>query len=221
MRSAPLLVLLLLAAVALLGCHATMMRESPPSGATPKAVPTLAPLSTPSAVPTPTPVLTTAAVAEVTPVPTPRAVLTPTPVPSPAEVQDTPTSVLTMDPRQARKVVLAGREFSIELAITPEERQRGLSNRESLPADAGMLFVYEKERVLSFWMRETLIPLDILFIDREGRIVDIQTMAPEPGVSSGDLTTYRSAEPATYALEVNAGVADELGLMPGMEVSFQ
>ena len=113
------------------------------------------------------------------------------------------------------------REFSVELAITPEERQRGLSNRESLPADAGMLFVYEEERVLSFWMRETLIPLDILFIDREGRIVDIQTMAPEPGVSTGDLTTYRSAEPAMYALEVNAGVADELGLMPGMEVSFR
>ena len=117
--------------------------------------------------------------------------------------------------------MVGGRRFEIEVAVTPEERQRGLSGRESMPVDAGMLFVFEEERVLSFWMRETLIPLDIVFIDGERRIVDIQTMVPEPDVSTGDLTVYLSSEPAMYALEVNAGVAAELGLMVGMVVTFR
>ena len=133
-----------------------------------------------------------------------------------AVAEPTATAVVT-----SGVVVLAGREFSVELAVTPEERQRGLSNRESLPDDAGMLFIFEEERTLSFWMRETLIPLDILFINREGRIVDIQTMRPEPAASTSGLTTYRSVKPAMYALEVNAGTAVKLGLTPGMEVSFR
>ena len=109
----------------------------------------------------------------------------------------------------------------MELAITPEERQRGLMGRTSLAHDAGMLFVFEEERTLSFWMKGTLIPLDILFIDGEQRIVDIQTMVPEPGVPTRNLTVYPSAEPAIYALEVNAGVAAELGLTVGMLVTFR
>ncbi len=117
--------------------------------------------------------------------------------------------------------MLGDRAIRLELATTPEERRRGLSNRTSLPADAGMLFVYEEERVLSFWMKDTLIPLDIVFIDWERRIVDIQTMVPEPDVGMGDLTVYPSAEPAMYALEVNAGVAAELGLTVGMVVGFR
>ena len=84
-----------------------------------------------------------------------------------------------------------------------------------------MLFVFEEERELSFWMKDTLIPLDILFIDGEQGIVDIQTMVPEPGVPTRNLTVYPSVEPAMYALEVNAGVAAELGLTVGMLVTFR
>ena len=124
-------------------------------------------------------------------------------------------------PEEAQEAVLAGRPFTIELAITSQERQRGLSNRDSLPADAGMLFVFETERTLSFWMKNTLIPLDILFIDGEQRIVDIRTMQPEPGTLDHQLTRYVSAEPAMYALEVNAGVVEELGLSVGMVVEFR
>ena len=108
----------------------------------------------------------------------------------------------------------------MELAITPEERQRGLMGRTSLAHDAGMLFVFGEERILSFWMKGTLIPLDILFIDEEQRIVDIQTMLPQPDTADNELTRYPSAEPAIYALEVNTGVAAELGLAPGMRVEF-
>ncbi len=117
--------------------------------------------------------------------------------------------------------MIGDRAITLELATTPEERQRGLSNRTSLHPDAGMLFVFGEERTLSFWMKGTLIPLDILLIDEEQRIVDIQTMLPQPDTADNELTRYPSAEPAIYALEVNAGVAAELGLMPGMRVEFR
>ncbi len=118
------------------------------------------------------------------------------------------------------QAVIGGETFILELAITPSERSRGLSNREHLAPDGGMLFVFTQASTLSFWMKETLIPLDILFLDEERRIVNIHTMLPEPGVPDGQLTIYRSTSPAQYAVEVNAGVAAELELAPGMVVEF-
>ncbi len=84
-----------------------------------------------------------------------------------------------------------------------------------------MLFIFEEERTLSFWMKDTLIPLDILFIDAGQLIVDIHTMHPEPEATDAALTVYRSRAPAKYALEINAGVASELDLSPGMRVIFR
>ncbi len=246
MRRALLLAGLVWGVVALAGCHGTMMRETGTPGlgpasvsevvATATPVATAAAVVTPDAVGTATPappfaiVDTPAAVATATPVGPPTAVatlapvVTPTPVPTVALV---PTAVAVENPRQevvaeeARAVVVGGRRFGVEVAVTPEERRVGLSGREELAWDAGMLFVFEGERVLSFWMKDTLIPLDIVFIDGERRIVDVQTMTPELDVATGDLTVYQSAEPARYALEVNAGVAEELGLMAGMVVVFE
>ncbi len=97
----------------------------------------------------------------------------------------------------------------VEVADTPQESQRGLMNRTTLEQDAGMLFVYDQERLRSFWMKNTLIPLSIAYIDAEGRIVDIQDMQPL------DETPHPSAEPARYALEVNQGFFDERGVMVG------
>ncbi len=110
--------------------------------------------------------------------------------------------------------------FILELAVTSEERRVGLSNRDYLAPDGGMLFIFQQERTLAFWMKETLIPLDILFLNSDRRITNIHTMMPQPGVPTGQLTTYRSTRPALYAVEVNAGVAKELSLMPGMVVEF-
>ena len=118
------------------------------------------------------------------------------------------------------QAVIGGETFVLELAITPEERQRGLSNRDYLAADGGMLFVFGQESKLSFWMKETLIPLDILFLDRGRRIINIHTMVPQPGVPTGQLTLYRSTSPALYAVEVSAGIAADLGLTPAMVVEF-
>ena len=70
-------------------------------------------------------------------------------------------------------------------------------------------------------MLNTLIPLDILFIDGEGMVVDIQTMVPEPGVPASDLTIYQSAGPAQYALEVNAGDAERCGIVVGDPVTLE
>ena len=81
--------------------------------------------------------------------------------------------------------------------------------RTELAENAGMLFVFDREQQLSFWMRNTLIPLSIAYIDAEERIIDIQDMQPL------DETRHPSAEPAMYALEVNQGFFEECGVGVG------
>ncbi len=100
-------------------------------------------------------------------------------------------------------------EVEVEIADDNTERQRGLMERTELAENAGMLFVFDREQPLSFWMRNTLIPLSIAYIDGDGRIVDIQDMQPL------DETGHPSAEPAMYALEVNQGFFEERGVVVG------
>lgn len=99
--------------------------------------------------------------------------------------------------------------MQVEVADTDAERQRGLMERTALGENRGMLFVFEDERTLSFWMKNTLIPLSVAYIDSEGRIIDIQDMQPL------DETSHPSAEPAQYALEVNQGYFAEHGVEVG------
>ena len=112
---------------------------------------------------------------------------------------------------------------SIEVARTQEEHTRGLMYRETLPQEAGMLFIMKVPHVLSFWMRNTRIPLDIIYLAQDGTIVAIHTMkveAPQrPGESDeaycNRLPGYSSRRPALMALELNAGMADRLNLKLG------
>ncbi len=99
----------------------------------------------------------------------------------------------------------------VEVAGSLAEQTQGLMNRTALAEDRGMLFVYPEEQTLSFWMRDTLIPLSIAYIDSEGRIVDIQDMK----ALDDDPPHYVSAKPARYALEVNKGFFDERGVEVG------
>jgi uncharacterized membrane protein (UPF0127 family) len=92
--------------------------------------------------------------------------------------------------------------FELELARTEAQQEKGLMERDSMPADHGMLFIFADEKELDFWMKNTRIPLDILFLDHVGRIVSIHTMKPY------DLTPTPSDYPAKYAIELNAGAAD-------------
>ena len=86
--------------------------------------------------------------------------------------------------------------------------------RESLAEDQGMLFAYPEERILGFWMKNTLIPLDIAYINREGRIVDIKQMEPQ------STQTHNSAAPAMYALEMNQGWFEANGIRVGDLIEF-
>lgn len=99
--------------------------------------------------------------------------------------------------------------LQVEIADSDAERQRGLMERTALGQDRGMLFVFDGEQQLSFWMKNTLIPLSVAYIDSEGRIIDIQDMQPL------DETSHPSAEPAQYALEVNQGYFAEHGVEVG------
>ncbi|AHY47399.1 protein of unknown function (DUF192) [Rubrobacter radiotolerans] len=107
-------------------------------------------------------------------------------------------------------------ELRAEIADTDATRAQGLMFRESLGERCGMLFVYPSERELSFWMRNTLIPLSIAYIDSEGRIVDLQDMEP----LDDEPPNYASAEPAQYALEVNEGFFRENGVRVGDRVEL-
>jgi uncharacterized membrane protein (UPF0127 family) len=99
----------------------------------------------------------------------------------------------------------------VEIADNPFEQQRGLMYRTSLGKDRGMLFVYRRELPLTFWMKNTRIPLSIAYIDSEGRITDILDMKP----LDDKPPHYVSSEPVQYALEVNQGFFDEHGVKVG------
>ncbi|MEX2632372.1 MAG: DUF192 domain-containing protein [Tistlia sp.] len=104
-------------------------------------------------------------------------------------------------------------EFTVELALTGEQMARGLMFREELAPDSGMLFVFPAQRVASFWMRNTLIPLDMLFIARDGRIVRVAertTPMSDQGVSS--------RRPVIAVLELAGGTAARLGIAAGDRV---
>ncbi len=117
-------------------------------------------------------------------------------------------------PGETVPIRVAGIEIQVEIADDEAERSRGLMYRQSLPANHGMLFVYPDERRLGFWMRNTLIPLDIAYLDRAGRIVDIQQMEPQTS------ETHYSRAPAMYALEMNQGWFAEHGVAVGALVEF-
>ncbi len=116
--------------------------------------------------------------------------------------------------------MLGGHVLSLEIAATPQERAQGLMGRPSLPLNQAMLFVFESEGTWGFWMKNTLIPLDILWINSALEVVDIQTMVPEPGKSDAALTRYSPRAPARYALEMNAGLATAYQLSQGMRVTI-
>ena len=107
-------------------------------------------------------------------------------------------------------------EVRVEVADDLAEQAKGLMDRTALGENRGMLFVYPEERELSFWMKNTLIPLSIAFIDSERRIIDIQDMKP----LDDEPPSYVSAEPAQYALEVNQGFFEKRSVKVGDRVEL-
>lgn len=110
-------------------------------------------------------------------------------------------------------VELGGSRFSVEIADTQETQQLGLMFRDSMPADHGMLFIFPNEAPRSFWMKNTRIPLDIMYFDKELKLVSLSADTPPCKVSR--CPSYPSIAPAKYVLELNAGITASLGIAVG------
>jgi uncharacterized protein len=106
-------------------------------------------------------------------------------------------------------------KFTVELATTPGQMEQGLMFRKSMAPDAGMLFDYRAPSMAAMWMKNTLIPLDMLFVDAQGRIVNIHERAVP-----GSLDTIAAAAPVRAVIELNGGTAARLGIRPGDRVVF-
>lgn len=111
-------------------------------------------------------------------------------------------------------VTIGGQPFKLEIAATKAGRDLGLMYRTSMPADAGMVFVFADEQPRQFWMRNTRIPLDILYLDAAGKVVSVKQLQPF------DETGVPSDGPAKYAIELNQGTAARVGVKAGDVVSF-
>ena len=106
--------------------------------------------------------------------------------------------------------------FRVEVARTPAEQKRGLMYRQQLAQDAGMLFIEQRPEILTFWMKNVSIPLDIIFIDAGRKIVGIVENA-EPL----SLTPREVPVPSLYVLEINGGLSSRLGIAAGTTVEFR
>ena len=112
-----------------------------------------------------------------------------------------------------RSVVLSdGTTLSVQIADTPEARTYGLSGVESLPSNSGMLFIYPVAGQHGIWMKEMQFDLDILWLDDDGKVVELVKNAPRPEEGQLPATVYTNSVPARYVLEVPAGTADALGI---------
>jgi uncharacterized protein len=116
-------------------------------------------------------------------------------------------------------VCIRGRCFSVEVASSPQQQERGLMFRDSLGADAGMLFAFQTEGIYNFWMKNTLIPLDIIWIGSDNRIVSIS--ANTQPCRADPCQTYGPGKPARYVLEINGGLSETYGFVEGDAVVFE
>jgi uncharacterized membrane protein (UPF0127 family) len=117
------------------------------------------------------------------------------------------------DPLPRLQLHAGAHTFNVEVARTPQQRQRGVMGRTRLDDDAGMLFVLEQNAQHCFWMKDTLIPLSIAFLAGDGRIVDIEDMQPQT------LDFHCAPAAVSYALEVNQGGFSSRGIRTGMLIT--
>ena len=115
-------------------------------------------------------------------------------------------------------VVLRGHSLSVEIAADDASRAHGLMDRTSMPAGHGMLFVFPDDMVRTFWMKDTLIPLDMLFLDARHQVVTV--LHDVPPCRADPCPVYPSTQPARYVLELNGGAAARLDVQVGDKATF-
>ena len=113
------------------------------------------------------------------------------------------------DRLETREIIVKGISVEAEIADDTESRRTGLMNRKSMEENHGMIFIFESDQKLSFWMKNTLIPLSIAYIASDGRIMEIYEMKPE------SLRPVESVNSVRYALEMNRGWFLRNGIVPG------
>ena len=125
-------------------------------------------------------------------------------------------------PRDVKnEVIINGHSIFVEVMDTPDLRAKGLSGRERLNGNTGMLFIFEAPGDYGFWMKEMNFPIDIIWIS-DGKVVGFEkNVEPEPGVSTLNLRTYSSPQPVEVVLEVAAGTVDRLEIKNGDSVSIR
>lgn len=107
---------------------------------------------------------------------------------------------------------------SLELALSDEQKALGLMFRDVLPPNHGMLFVFDRDDFLPFWMKNTLIPLDFIWLDAQGTVVDVKTSVPPCKLDP--CPSYKPSHPARAVLELLGGQAEAHGVKPGARLRF-
>jgi uncharacterized membrane protein (UPF0127 family) len=120
-----------------------------------------------------------------------------------------PSSALATVPMQ-----IGSKQFTLEVADRTDSRTFGLMRRDSMPADHGMIFIFDSEEPRGFWMKNCRIPLDIIFTDSTGKVVSVKQMKPY------DLSSTPSDGPVQYAIELNKGAAESAGVKAGMTLKI-
>ena len=134
-------------------------------------------------------------------------------LPMAAQAQTTAVDATCAPDRVDLRWPTGGESFAAELADSADERSRGLMFRTAMDAGAGMLFVYESPRRAQFWMKNTLIPLDMIFADGTGRVTRVHSNA-----IPGDETPIDGGDGVVFVLEINGGLANQLGIAPGADL---
>jgi uncharacterized membrane protein (UPF0127 family) len=122
-------------------------------------------------------------------------------------------------PMTSSWVELRGHRYTVEVAQTNAQRERGLMFRDQMARDHGMIFIHDNERQLAYWMKNTHIPLDIFYFDSQRRLVSVARNTPACNLGNGCPPFY-SDGPALYVLELNAGIADRLHAKKGDALRF-
>ena len=148
--------------------------------------------------------------------PVPTSIPTPTPVPTSTP---TPTPTVWVPQSGRQQVAFEGASFDVDLAVTPQERTTGLMGRQHLDDTEGMLFIFEAEGYHSFWMKGMVIPLDIVWIDADGVVAGVTADLP-PAPEGTTPPSYLPPRPVRFVLEINAGLAEVVGIGAGSRARF-
>lgn len=116
------------------------------------------------------------------------------------------------------KVCIENKCFTVEIARTSEEQQKGLMNRETMDLNQGMVFVFSKSDIHNFWMKNTLIPLDMIWVDDQNQVVRVVTAQP---CTQDPCKIYKPATLAKYVIEINAWVAEKYEIREWSMVTFR